>query len=153
MTIQNIVEKYGAIGLSQAEYLVRFDETEKLFDQLADTLIASGDVSRNGIGEQVFCPIDLGQYALRGQNVRVVAQAARGTQARMTVPDREHRSLTLKIPDDPLWRAGNREFLNTYNSRQVARVSINSAFRTASQRSINRLEDFRSVLDEVLTFL
>jgi len=156
MAIQDILENYATQGLSNDDYLARLAEAEACFDHLAYALIASGDIIWDGgsQGRQIFCPIDLGKWALQGQDVRVVAQPTRRTiHRRITTPDREHRSIALKIPDNPAWVAGDREYLNTYNSRQIKCVSINSAFQTASPRSIGRLEAFRSVLDEVLTFL
>lgn len=154
MAIQNILEQqvYQA-PCSSEEYLSRLAETEARFDHLTDALLVAGDVWRTSLGSRVFGSIDLGYYALQDTSVHLVAQPARRSMVRLHVPDRIKRSLTLKIPTDPDWVVGSREPLTAANSQHVGYVSINSAFQTATPRSMARLEDFRAVLDEVLLSL
>jgi len=148
-----MLERYAGSGLPDAEtYTTRLVETEEIFDHLIVSLIASGDVLSNRYS-QAFRPIEIGQYALQDSLVRVVAQPALRTILRIHTPDRIKRSIQLKIPNEDGWMTGSDERLTADNSQHLGYVSINSAFQAATTRSMSRLEEFRSVLDEVMVSL
>jgi hypothetical protein len=154
MSINSLLERYAGIAAPDPKaYAARLGETEELFDYLAASLITSGDVLVNRGDSQLFRPIDLGHYALQSSRVHVVAQPARRIMFRIHTPDRIKRSIQLKIPDEDVWFTGSDERLTADNSQQLGYVSINSAFQAATPRSMSRLEEFRSILDEVMTSL
>ena len=153
MKFQEMIEGQRPSPLTVAEtrlYTARLLEAEHDFDTVTGGFVMPEDIELGDIIRTHFNPVELGQYAMDGANVSLVALPSLDIEARKPpTPVRVRRRLSIVSFNGGALMLHNADNFDGAHQELMA-TYIHTADQSPRKSNVFRLRSFRTILKEIV---